>query len=724
MTVLKLDGDYYKHFLGSATFPYTEDERGCIERTVSKMMDTPTYGSKPGMLLGKIQSGKTKTFMAIMGLAFDNGYEVSIVLTKGTSALSQQTEQRISKDFKPFIANDDVLLFDIMRMPGRLSGYELKKKIVIVVKKQKDNLRRMLDLFRHEKYEFADKKVLVVDDEADYASVGFSSSEGVASANLTTTRLDELRKEANDVTFLQVTATPYSLYLQPEDVEVNGNAFQPIRPAFTELVPVNEAYVGSDFYFDDCDEPESMASQLYIPLSLTELAVMKSPDRRRFKEEEVLTASMVSGIRSACTNFLVGGAIRQLQDIESGDPGKKFSLLVHTEIAKASHEWQKRIVESLFEAIQEESGNETDLFKSLIRDAYDELEKSIALSDFHLPPFKSVYDRVREALEDEEFLITSVNSDHDVKALLDDSGQLKLRTPLNVFIGGQILDRGITIGNLIGFYYGRKPQRFQQDTVLQHSRMYGYRPMKDMAVTRFYTEQSIYNAMRRMHESDVALREEIEKNPEQSVVFIQGSTSGAVVPCSPNKILLTETTTLKRHKRILPVGFQTNYKSYTKPVTDKLDAALESIRPEGPGKEPFKITREVAHDILNRIEPTINMSEEEGYAFNWKSMHSAIDYMAGLSSDQDSIWCLWLADRNNNRLAGAGSHTKYVATPDTASSEGAIAKQTCTDSPMLMLFRQNGLEEQGWKGAPFYWPLLYASGNVPTTIYANVTADG
>ena len=44
--------------------------------------------------------------------------------------------------------------------------------------------------------------------------------------------------------------------------------------------------------------------------------------------------------------------------------------------------------------------------------------------------------------------------------------------PYNLFIGGQILDRGITINNLIGFYYGRNPKKFQQDTVLQHSRMY------------------------------------------------------------------------------------------------------------------------------------------------------------------------------------------------------------------------------------------------------------
>ena len=66
-------------------------------------------------------------------------------------------------------------------------------------------------------------------------------------------------------------------------------------------------------------------------------------------------------------------------------------------------------------------------------------------------------------------LITKVNSDTEIKKLLAEDGQLKLRTPFNIFIGGQILDRGITISNLIAFYDGRNPNRFQQDTVLQHS---------------------------------------------------------------------------------------------------------------------------------------------------------------------------------------------------------------------------------------------------------------
>src|SRR5207302_6689681 len=98
-----------------------------------------------------------------------------------------------------------------------------------------------------------------------------------------------------------------------------------------------------------------------------------------------------------------------------------------------------------------------------------------------------------------------------LKDQLDAEVQLRLDAPLNIFIGGQILDRGITVRNLIGFYYGRNPQQFQQDTVLQHARLYGSRPVDDLLITRFYTTDGIHQVMRRIHEFDSALRNEIEK---------------------------------------------------------------------------------------------------------------------------------------------------------------------------------------------------------------------
>jgi hypothetical protein len=723
MSELILNGPYHQHFLNSAEFPYTDAEQTCIQNTINKLSKYQTQGSHPGMLLGKIQSGKTKTFLAIMGLAFDNGYEAAVVLTKGTKALSKQTQERIQREFKPFCDKDEVLVFDIIHMPTELVGYELKKKLIFIVKKQKDNLERLLILFSSKHPELARKKVLIIDDEADYASVGYKRQKGEIDANLTAVKLDQLRSGVSEASFLQVTATPYALYLQPENVAIKGEEFQPVKPAFTELVPVNDAYVGSDYYFDTTDDIDSVADYLYVPLSLSELTVLRKKDGRRLSLDEVLTAGAIVGLRSAFINFIVGGAIRQLQAKHDNVPGRKFSFLVHTEVAKAAHGRQEEVVEKLKTKLVTEARNSSRLFSELVEQSYCELEPSIRLEGYHLPSLDDVAERTREALVDGELLITTVNSEKEIESLLDETGQLKLRTPLNIFIGGQILDRGITIGNLIGFYYGRRPNRFQQDTVLQHSRMYGYRPKEDLAVTRFYTEPSIYDAMRRMHESDVALREAIEKNPEQKVVFIQGSASGTVMPCSPNKILLSETTTLKPHKRLLPVGFQTDCKTRTKPVTERIDVWLQGARPAGAGPEPFKIPTVLAHQIISELETVLLMEEDEGYTFDWNGIHSAIDYLAGRSPDPTKVWCLWATGRNNARLAGVGSHTRYVATPDTATTEGATARTYAKDTPMLMLFRQNGREEKGWRGSPFYWPLLWVPASTPVAIYANQTTE-
>src|SRR5207248_8523194 len=211
--------------------------------------------------------------------------------------------------------------------------------------------------------------------------------------------------------------------------------------------------------------------------------------------------------------------------------------------------------------LREAVANEPDLLRTLITESYNDLAESIHVLNRDLPSFAEVTQEIFTALSQGWLMITKVNSERQVDELLDNEGQLRLRTPLNIFIGGQILDRGITVANLIGFFYGRRPQIFQQDTVLQHSRMFGFRPIEDLTVTRFYTEPVIYAAMRRMHESDVALRETIVRNPQQSVVFIRRDPQGRIAPCSPNKILISNTTTLRPFKRMLPVGFQSDVKT-------------------------------------------------------------------------------------------------------------------------------------------------------------------
>jgi hypothetical protein len=604
-TNLKLDDVFYPRFIQGRS--YSSEAREAIKRTVQQLLDQPTTASRPGMLLGKIQSGKTKTFMGAIALAFDNTFDVTVVLTKGTKALAKQTFERLVDEFSDFIKDDLLQVFDILSVPPGLTRYELSQKLIFVVKKEVNNLTHLSRLIFDTYPELAQKRMLLIDDEADYASIGFRNSKDEGpSINRIAGQIDNLRGMLKAPAFLQVTATPYSLYLQPEDlkIEATQQSFKPVRPAFTELVPVHPDYIGGDYYFYESQEEGSVASYLHEPVSQDELETLKKEDRRKFKIEECLTSPKVKALRDAVVNFIVGGTIRRLQNEKEGMSKSKYSFIIHTEAGQAAHRWQERVVTRLKEELEQAVDNSPSLLDELVKAAYEDLALSLRIKNHYLPSLNEVSTAVYSALRQGQVMITKVNSEQEIAQLLDDQGQLKLRTPLNIFIGGQILDRGITIANLIGFFYGRRPNKFQQDTVLQHSRMFGFRPLEDLTVTRFYTSPGIYEAMRKIQDSDSALRESIAKG-DQEVIFIQKDSNGRVIPCSPNKILLSTTTTLRPFKRLLPIGFQTDYKIRVAPIIADIDEMIADLIEDQDIAEPFLITLASAKSIVRKIEKTL-----------------------------------------------------------------------------------------------------------------------
>jgi len=233
----------------------------CIEDTVLYLLDQNTSAQRPGMLLGKIQSGKTNAFLGVIALAFDTGFDIAIILTKGTVSLARQTLKRVQKDFKSFIDLDQVQVYDIMSVPD-LTHYELNQKLILVVKKENDNLKRLLLFFSKTHPELMRRKILFVDDEADFASLSFRKKKGEApTSGVIAGQIDTLRGMVDSSAVLQVTATPYSLYLQPEfeQEDASTSLFVPKRPAFTVILPVHDAYVGGDYYFEQSSDPDSPA---------------------------------------------------------------------------------------------------------------------------------------------------------------------------------------------------------------------------------------------------------------------------------------------------------------------------------------------------------------------------------------------------------------------------------------------------------------------------------
>jgi Z1 domain len=686
-----------------------------VEEVLEKLQTEATSTKRPGILLGRVQSGKTRAFLGVIARAFDRGYDVAVILTKGTKSLAEQTLSRVKEDFREFIAADQVEVLDILHVPD-LTPYELNRKLIFVVKKEDDNLRHLLSLFQDQYPELRNKSVLIIDDEADLASVSFRKTNGLSSAGVISQQIDRLRELVVSSAYLQVTATPYALYLQPdEEIVVNGNSFfKPKRPAFTILLPTHSKYTGGDEYFERSTDTDSPASYFYREVPLAERDALKKEDRRRLQIDRVLTDRNAAVLRDAVVTFLVGGAIRRLQQRAAGQWPQKYSFLFHTEQSRSSHEWQEKVAITIRDSLVDQARADSPLFNELLRAAYFDLQRSIELEGVSLPKLDEVKKAVVDSLESGQLMITKVNSDKDIKQLLADDGQLKLRTPFNMFIGGQILDRGITISNLIGFYYGRNPNRFQQDTVLQHSRMYGARSTADLAVTRFYAPQHVYQVMKRIHEFDAALREAFESGAHDGgVYFIQKDASNRLIPCSPNKLLFSDVVSIRPGRRLVLSGFQTVSKSRGAKNLEAMDAQVEKL--VGAAKEPVLIDVGEAVALLDLAYGNFEFDDSTD---DDRAAHiAALEHLSRTCKKVElkgKVWLLVARDRDVARYREEG---RFSNAPD-AKQQKDLARTNAADIPVLMLLRQNGDEAKGWRGLPFWWPVIVTPRSGVTAIFA------
>jgi len=700
----------------------------CMEQTIDELLLNKTDVEHPGMLLGDIQSGKTRGFTGIIALGFDKKYQITVVLTKGTKALVKQTVQRFKSEFEEFEAEDILRVFDVMEIPDDLNEYVIEKqKLILVVKKEDDNIRKLNTLFFSTYPSLAKKAVLIVDDEADFVSIGYrkvksETGEKEVDLNKISKQISEFRKSLPDGSdYLQVTATPYSLYLQPEKIVLKEEVFAPMKPRFTKLLPIHSKYIGSNYYFEESKKPDSPAQYLFRAIDEEELKTLSKTHGKIF--DNILHSPAIKSLRSAILNYLVASCIRTLQSEKRGVRNYKSSFIIHTETSKTKHENQAAVIKKLLEVLKVEGAIKSTALRERLSESYISLQLSVALTDFYLPPFEDVYIKACEYVR--YFTVRKINSDNDVLNLLNlGTGELKLESPLNVFVGGQILDRGITIQNLIGFFYGRNPGRMQQDTVMQHARIFGARSLEDMAVTRLYTTNRIYESMRRMHESDKALRKAFEEGgPHQKVAFIQKGEDGKIIPCNPSKLLMSNTVTLKPGGTLYVYGFQTKSKTNISSVITDIQNRLRSLSVKTI-EEPFLIPLEEALILIDLIYSTYESEEDLGGATK-EEFKAAIEYTSRHTSDQNlkgKVYCFSNEKpKNNARYKENQRGLMFNDVSYDGKTDAKVAKKSASDIPCLFLSFQAGSKELDWKDANFYWPTLFIQDKLITCIFTTET---
>ena len=725
---------------------YTDELQQCIRETVDELMKEGEGADKPGLLLGKIQSGKTRAFVGVMALCFDKGIDICVILTKGTKPLAEQTVLRMNSDFYDFVDArhgdpnaPEVKIYDIIEVKGGIPQYNLSSnKVIIVCKKEVRNMEHLIKLFQNNQAIINRKKVLVIDDEADFAGHSFTTNNGKDQMLKITSLVNKFRGIPPYCRLLNVTATPYSLYLQPDDaIIIDNGRVLPAKPRFTKLVPIHKDYIGGKQYFEESQNPDSMYSALYFNVSDKCMNVFRSPRATYFTNT---FSPNILELRLSVINYLMATAIRKIQD------GKVYrsSFLVHIDIGKQSHSLQVDLLKVVIESIRVSLNLGNQKMNTIDFVALNTLyplfcwsieagkKEGLISNDTIIPKLDEVQAEMQTILNQKDVWVVRVNSDNDVKQLLDKrSGQLKLELTANIFVGGGILDRGLTIDHMLAFFYGRNAKTKQQDTVLQHARMYGNRSKEDMAVTRFYTTSNVYAALVKINDLDNQLRkwfeDSVNRGTDPSAIFIGYDTNLGIRPCAANKLIISDTLTIKPNKRVLPIGFQTLTNSEIKGTIKKIDNILSKPEYQKRDKDGFfEIGKAEILNILELINKTFyrhpkrrskNHSIPAVYqdAIDWDlgEMIACLEYCLQNVKD-NKMFAMVRNGRDISRIK-SGS---FSDAPDDGRNDTDPSKAKAIDRPVLMLLKQNGKKDRGWRDAPFYWPVLMTQQNLTAAVYS------
>lgn len=439
--------------------------------------------TETGVVIGKVQSGKTSNFISVLALAFDNGYDIAIVLGGNTLDLLKQNASRITSAFNVdsekltvLKTNDNKSLIN----PARIKEFlENGRKIIIVGLKHNKHIDQIADIF-NSTY-LSDKSVLIVDDEGDQATLNTKAYRN--SISKTYGSVLNLKSKLKSHCFLSVTATPQANIL----IET----FDQLSPDFGELVYPGEGYCGLEaFHGENCDK------HIYeIPLS----------------EPNLLDGLGVpQSVYKAMAMFFVGNAIRHSR----GDMGN-HAMLIHPSQKKYDH----RIVESKIQTILDEwkskaktklAGKRDISYTSLRRLLMDAYESFIA-DGVICVPFENLENTILQRIKACSPVLVC-NSDENA------SENAKLYKT-NIFVGGNLVERGITIKGLAVTYITRRAKgKSNVDNTEQRARWFGYKAHY-LDVCRVFTTKDIKDDFSSILEHDEDMWASIERAQERGIPF-------------------------------------------------------------------------------------------------------------------------------------------------------------------------------------------------------------
>lgn len=464
------------------SIPWKSDAIDRLDRMTSKVMDLiDPPGNKEidsrGLVVGKVQSGKTAHFTGLLAKAADSGYRIIIVLSGITNSLRLQTQKRLRRDLEDesckglwYWLTKNEIFGDFEAQSPDNANLALKlseNRSIAVVKKQSQVLRALIDwLNAGNGILRRDCPVLVIDDEADQASVNTGKSMEWDELSKINQRISELLKILPKSAYVGYTATPFANVLihphYPQNLYPRSFIF-PLDPPKDYFGP--ERIHGRDRMQHDESDVDTDGLPLIRIVPDTELPHLKPTkvkDRATFKFK--VTASLTDALKY----FLMATAARLCREKRDGIEMDYSTMLIHTSQLVDVHQQTERQVARCLATLDQAIGSgslqdwETLWLhecRRIDRRKLNENLKEVSFND--LKPY------LREAMRRRRLVVSNSMQDEETNVTFEKPGQVM------IVVGGNTLSRGLTLEGLQVSYFVRSANAF--DTILQMGRWFGYR---------------------------------------------------------------------------------------------------------------------------------------------------------------------------------------------------------------------------------------------------------
>lgn len=414
--------------------------------------------STRGLVVGYVQSGKTTNFTAVMAKAADRGYKLFIVLAGIHNGLRRQTQLRLEQQLVRPNPSGWMQLTDPDKdfsPPANATAYFAtanKQHVLCVIKKNRAVLEKFDQWLASAKEHLRDSPALIIDDEADQATVATGTINP-----LICRILNRLPKSA----YVGYTATPFANLLidpsVPEDLYPKDfivNLPQPEGHFGTEVLFGRDALDGEDpeDVFDGHDMIRDVPDDevhLVRPVSKTDV--------------DGFMPTISGSLRQAILYFWLTTAARRVR----GTGKAHCTMLIHTSVNTSVHNSfgppLRALRERCLQAVEAGDGGLLDEFREIWEKETGRVDAA-AFGERTLE-FSELEPMLAEAIRSCRIVMDNSSS----KDRLDYEGG-----PVTaIAVGGNTLSRGLTLEGLAVSYFVRAVSAY--DTLLQMGRWFGYR---------------------------------------------------------------------------------------------------------------------------------------------------------------------------------------------------------------------------------------------------------